>query len=342
MCARHDGAHAAPQGIFLQRTHCTFGQSTMQAPAFGRDPTVSHAPATSGRETTSTMPHQWQRETSSLLDTARRFQAQSIKDERSAEFTRTQTAQRVQLDSSSTHSAIAKKVSDTEKLKSKAESELDLVLAETQELKDEMARAEQVLEIMKDPLQVADDCLNTRARRPIREQTRDAVERALQEQGAAARHGMRMLQGVLDAGERELKHLQSVREKLEEDIERKRVALEVDSEVLNMDAGWSASSKSEVLNRSASLPHMWRQRTEAICEESERLRATCKRLRIKSHAIQQESFNVEKSTREVAIRAAVRKVQDTNALAVSIENELVATVEKVGVLHRVACGVVLL
>ena len=101
-----------------------------------------------------------------------------------------------------------------------------------------------------------------------------------------------------------------------------------------MDAGWSASSKSEVLNRSASLPHMWRQRTEAICEESERLRATCKRLRIKSHAIQQESFNVEKSTREVAIRAAARKVQDTNALAVSIENELVATVDKV-------CGVAL-
>ena len=32
---------------------------------------------------------------------------------------------------------------------------------------------------------------------------------------------MRMLQGVLDAGEREAKHLQSVREKLEEDIERK-------------------------------------------------------------------------------------------------------------------------
>ena len=105
---------------------------------------------------------------------------------------------------------------------------------ETQEIKDEMARAEQVLEIMKDPLQVSDDCLNTRARRPIREQTRDAVERALQEQGAAARHGMRMLQGVLDAGERESKHLQSVREKLEEDIERKRVALEVDSEVLHM------------------------------------------------------------------------------------------------------------
>jgi len=69
--------------------------------------------------------------------------------------------------------------------------------------------------------------------------------------------------------------------------------------------------------------------TEAICEECERLRATCKRLRIKSHAIQQESFNVEKSTREVAIRAAARKVQDTNALAVSIENELVATVDKV-------------
>jgi hypothetical protein len=301
----------------------------MQAPVFGRDPTVSHAPSVSGRETTSTMPHQWCRETSSLLETARRFQAQSMKDERSAEVTRNQTAQRVQLDSTSTHSAIAKKVNDTEKLKHKAEQELELILNETQELKDEMARAEQVLEIMKDPLQVSDDCLNTRARRPIREQTRDAVERALQEQGAAARHGMRMLQGVLDAGERESKHLQSVREKLEEDIERKRVALEVDSEVLHMDAGWSATGKSEVLNRSSSLPHMWRQRTEAICEESERLRATCKRLRIKSHAIQQESFNVEKSTREVAIRAAVRKVQDTNALAVSIENELIAIVDKV-------------
>ena len=54
-----------------------------------------------------------------------------------------------------------------------------------------------------------------------------------------------------------------------------------------------------------------------------------KGITIKSHAIQQESFNVEKSTREVAIRAAARKVQDTNALAVSIENELVAIVDKV-------------
>ena len=156
----------------------------MQAPAFGRDPTVSHAPSVSGRETTSTMPHQWCRETSrcaqptplpllplkpifSLLETARRFQAQSNKDERSAELTRNQTAQRVQLDSSSTHTAIAKKVGDTEKLKFKAEQELEYILNETQELKDEMARAEQVLEIMKDPLQVSDDCLNTRASRVL-------------------------------------------------------------------------------------------------------------------------------------------------------------------------------
>jgi hypothetical protein len=49
-------------------------------------------------------------------------------------------------------------------------------------LEDEAAHAEATHEKMKDPLTVAEENLNIRRKRPPRELTRDAVERALNEQ----------------------------------------------------------------------------------------------------------------------------------------------------------------
>ncbi len=41
------------------------------------------------------------------------------------------------------------------------------------------------------------------------------------------------------------------------------------------------------------------------------LRATCERLRAKSRAIQQEAIAVERETREAALRALARKMDET-------------------------------
>ena len=79
-------------------------------------------------------------------------------------------------------------------------------------LEDEAAHAEATHEKMKDPLAVAEENLNIRRKRPPRELTRDAVERALNEQVAGAKHSIRMLGGVLDACEKELARLKICRE----------------------------------------------------------------------------------------------------------------------------------
>ena len=55
-------------------------------------------------------------------------------------------------------------------------------------------------------------------------------------------------------------------------------------------------------NGSIALPHMWRQRTEQLIEECDRVRATCERLRAKSRAIQDEVDTLERDTRENSAR----------------------------------------
>ena len=158
-------------------------------------------------------------------------------------------------------SALEKNIKEAEALKARAERQLEAILKETVMLEEETSRTEAIHEKMKvdsllqlvfvgflnllqDPLQVAEENIIIRSKRPTREQTRDAVERSLNEQVpifsksclgmlrrvsqiAGAKHSIRMLGGVLDACDKELARLKVCREKLEEDIDQKRIALEV-------------------------------------------------------------------------------------------------------------------
>uniref|UniRef100_A0A7S0I2L7 Tektin n=1 Tax=Hanusia phi TaxID=3032 RepID=A0A7S0I2L7_9CRYP len=218
-------------------------------------------------------------------------------------------------------SALEKNIKEAEALKTRAERQLEAILKETVMLEEETSRTEAIHEKMKDPLQVAEENLIIRSKRPTREQTRDAVERSLNEQIAGAKHSIRMLGGVLDACDKELAKLKVCREKLEEDIDQKRIALEVDNEALRMESGWAANIQSKRAP-SASLPHMWRQRTENLCEECERTRATCERLRAKSKAIQEEALNVERETREAVLRNFARKMEETDRLKSELESSI--------------------
>lgn len=83
-----------------------------------------------------------------------------------------------------------------------------------------------------------------------------------------------------------------------------------------MENGWSEGSGGSLKRSSGSiaLPHMWRQRTEQLIEESERVRATCERLRAKSRAIQDEIDTLERDTRESTSRALKRKIEESDRL----------------------------
>ena len=85
-----------------------------------------------------------------------------------------------------------------------------------------------------------------------------------------------------------------------------------------MESGWAGNDATKRPN-SIALPHMWRQRTENLCEECERTRATCERLRAKSRAIQEEAITVERETREATLRAIARKVDETERLKSELE-----------------------
>ena len=219
----------------------------------------------------------------------------------------------------SSSSALERNIQDAQNLKQRVEDQLELLLRETAALEDEAAHSEATHEKMKDPLVVAEENLQVRRKRPARELTRDAVERALNEQVAGAKHAIRMLGGVLDACDTELARLKVCREKLEEDIDHKRVALEVDMEALNMESGGGGGAKEKRASGTVALPHMWRQRTENLVEECERTRATCERLRAKSRAIQEEAIVVERETREAALRALQRKCEETARLRDELE-----------------------
>eukprot|EP00288_Rhodomonas_lens_P013805 CAMPEP_0177708844 /NCGR_PEP_ID=MMETSP0484_2-20121128/10489_1 /TAXON_ID=354590 /ORGANISM="Rhodomonas lens, Strain RHODO" /LENGTH=414 /DNA_ID=CAMNT_0019220427 /DNA_START=209 /DNA_END=1453 /DNA_ORIENTATION=- len=267
-----------------------------------------------------TMPHQWERNTRTLVDSARKAQSLATQQRVMSFGTQRTTDETMISDNRSSSTALQRQIQESESLKNRAEQQLEEILRETSMLEDEAAHAEATHEKMKDPLNVAEDNLAIRRKRPPREMTRDAVERALNEQVAGSKHSIRMLGGVLDACEKELARLKVCREKLEEDIDQKRIALEVDNEALQMESGWAGDGGSSARRaQTVALPHMWRQRTENLCEECERSRATCERLRAKSRAIQQEAIAVERETREAALRALSRKMDETERLKSELE-----------------------
>jgi len=226
-------------------------------------------------------------------------------------------------------------------LKNRAENQLAMTLKETALLEEEMAHAEATWEKLKDPLSVAEECLSIRRRRPPRELTRDAVERSLNEQMSGMRHCMRMLASIMEACQRELGSLKACRAKLEEDIDQKRIALEVDGEALQMESGWNSSQSSPMSRRPAqvALPHMWRQRTENLCEECDRTRATCERLRAKARGIQQDAIENERETRENSLRSLARKMEETGMLRNELEHTLQTTLEELGTMEDARASV---
>jgi hypothetical protein len=77
---------------------------------------------------------------------------------------------------------------------------LDSVLKETALLEEEASRAEIVNSRLREPLTVAEECLAIRKRRPSRELTRDAVERALNEQVKMRKKSPNPKHETLDCG----------------------------------------------------------------------------------------------------------------------------------------------
>jgi prefoldin subunit 5 len=276
-------------------------------------PSASYRYQSDTENKSATMPHQWVRETHTLLDTARKFQNRSGRQRDASGAVTALTQDRVLTDSYVSNEALRQKLDDSSALKAKAEGELDVLMMEYAELEAEAARCEHVHELLKEPLAVAEECLGVRRGRPLREQTRDAVERTLNEQAAAARHGLRMLAGVMEACHKELGSLNDLRLRMEEDIEQKKVALDVDAEALNMDGGWMPQGPDQI-GRSSYLPHVWKQRTDNCLADAERVRATCRRLREKSAVIQNDSLSTERQTRDAVLRALQKKIEDTSRL----------------------------
>mmetsp|Transcript_21051 Transcript_21051/g.57994 ORF Transcript_21051/g.57994 Transcript_21051/m.57994 type:complete len:393 (+) Transcript_21051:163-1341(+) len=284
---------------------------------------------------------QWERNSRTLVDSARKAQSLSTQQRVNAFGTQRATDQTMFEDNKVSSSALQHTISEAELLKNKSEMQLEAILRETSMLEDEAAHAEATLEKMRDPLAVAEENLNIRRKRPPREMTRDNVERALNEQVAAAKHAIRMLTGVLEACEKELGRLKICREKLEEDIDQKRIALEVDGEALQMESGWNSSQSSPMSRRPAqvALPHMWRQRTENLCEECDRTRATCERLRAKARGIQQDAIENERETRENSLRSLARKMEETGMLRNELEHTLQTTLEELGTMEDARASV---
>jgi len=259
------------------------------------------------------MPHQWERNTRVLVDSARKAQSLSTQQRNMSFGVQKGTEEVVVQDHKTSDEALNGTITVCNQLKSRVEEQLESILKEAVLLEEEAARATSMFEKMKEPLAMAEECLALRKKRPPRELTRDAVERALNEQVAGAKHALRMLGGVLDAASKELARLRVCRERLEEDADQKRLALEVDMEALGMDSGWANGGYKQRVG-SFALPHAWRSRTEALCEECERVRATSERLRGKSLGIQGEAAALERGTREALARALRRKMDELERL----------------------------
>ena len=133
------------------------------------------------------MPHQWERNTRTLVDSARKAQSLSSQQRVMSFGTQRATDETMINDNKTSSTALMRNISESQALMQRSEAQLEAILRETSMLEDEAAHAEATHEKMKDPLAVAEENLNIRRKRPPRELTRDAVERALNEQVAGAK-----------------------------------------------------------------------------------------------------------------------------------------------------------
>jgi len=138
-------------------------------------------------------------------------------------------------------SALRRNIAECEALKIRSERQLEFTLRETTLVEDEMHNCEHLTERIKECQPYIEEALAVRRRRAPRELTRDAVERALNEQLAGCKHAIRKLIATTEEFRKDLAQLKICRQKLEEDIEVKNMALEVDREALQLELGYATN-----------------------------------------------------------------------------------------------------
>eukprot|EP00656_Telonema_subtile_P021728 TRINITY_DN22761_c0_g1_i2.p1 TRINITY_DN22761_c0_g1~~TRINITY_DN22761_c0_g1_i2.p1 ORF type:complete len:449 (+),score=95.79 TRINITY_DN22761_c0_g1_i2:193-1539(+) len=281
-----------------------------------------------------TLPYEWHANVNSSHSSAQRTQ-QVAEQQRNFSLTVKETTDH-QTRSATHHGceALERTIQEASGMKDRSESTFDMVCHEVAALEEETGRLNHLYDKLKDPVHVSELCVQVRQGRPQGEQVRDSVEASLNEVAACPKHGRRMIENYLNGIDRDLTQLRAIRETLNDDVEQKARAVDIDTAALNLNDGWTPPAGLAQL-KSPHRQQQWRSNSDHLNTDAARACTNAQRLREKSGAYRMELVTTEHTVREHLTVTVLPEKLDTLQQQISgLDAEVASVVQSQGKLEE--------
>merc|ERR1711865_1088108 len=223
-----------------------------------------------------TSPERWSSSSHHTMGRACNEESDAARVRAEGDRTQSYTNQIKQQRFDGSNSALQCKLSDLERVAFDLSKHAEQVDQDHATLLCEHDTVQAALDAENVPLNVIRECVALRKERPPRELVRDDVEYEFQMLEKEHMETCALYQQTLFACNNELKRLDDIRAKLQYDIDQKHETIQLDAQVLGMDAGGHVPKSPNIRAARAGIEEEGRRRTQMAldkrCQETHRLK----------------------------------------------------------------------
>lgn len=266
-----------------------------------------------------TSPERWSSSSHHTMGRACNEESDAARIRAEGDRTQSYTNQIKQQRFDGSNSALQCKLSDLERVAFDLSKHAEQVDQDHATLLCEHDTVQAALDAENVPLNVIRECVALRKERPPRELVRDDVEYEFQMLEKEHMETCALYQQTLFACNNELKRLDDIRAKLQYDIDQKNETIQLDAQVLGMDAGGHVP---KCHNKSSVLPYAWSGTSAELMSFAQDVCATAQRLVAKSANIRAARAGIEEEGRRRTQMALDKRCQETHRLKCELEGQL--------------------
>lgn len=283
----------------------------------------------------------WAKSTNAIVSEAKTHKGLSMRLRDETLATRKQTDKQTKEQQSHVDDMLRKKVQETTQLKAKLERRLAAHQGEIDKLTNSRNRADRMLHELSRPHKKSETRAHLREKRPSRERIDDRVHRALETEQDELRKAILMLQDFVSEGDQRLNRMALCKAALKADHADKSHSLRLDVECLDLPARAAAQNQRETwgsgtgspkipgageganaIGKSTTLPAIWKQNTERVVADAQKLENESAELRRKIAGVMRQVADVKEHHSTQVRDALNQKVKATHSLQLKLNQQL--------------------
>jgi len=284
----------------------------------------------------------WAKSTNAIVSEAKTHKGLSMRLRDETLATRKQTDKQTKEQQNHVDDMLRKKVHETTQLKAKLERRLAAHQGEIDKLTNSRNRADRMLHELARPHKKSETRTHLREKRPSRERIDDRVHRALETEQDELRKGIMMLQDFVSEADQRLNKMALCKAALKADHADKSHSLRLDVECLDLparaaaqnqrDSTWGSGTSSpkipgagegaNAVTKSTQLPAIWKQNTERVVADAQKLENEAAELRRKIAGVMRQVAEVKEHHSSQVRDALNQKVKATQSLHLKLNQQL--------------------